>query len=77
MDCFYLLQNYFGLLRQTIRENANFIHLFPQDLKNINHIYNDRVGEDMSKEEFRRFCQKCWDKPHGFAIIDLTSKKDA
>ena len=33
IDCFYLSQNYFKLPRQTIRENANFICLFPQDLK--------------------------------------------
>ena len=33
VDCFYLAQNYFRLPRQTIRENANFICLFPQDLK--------------------------------------------
>ena len=77
VDCLYLSQNYFRLRRQTIRENANFICLFPQNLRNINHIYNDHVGEDMSKEEFRRFCQKCWEKLHGFAVIDLTSKKDA
>ena len=76
-ECFYLSQNYFKLLRQTIRENANFICLFPQDLKNINHIYNDHVGEAMSREEFRKFCRECWKKPHGFAVIDLTSKKDA
>ena len=29
VDCFYLAQNYFKLPRQTIRENANFICLFP------------------------------------------------
>ena len=29
VDCFYLDQNYFKLPRQTIRENANFICLFP------------------------------------------------
>ena len=75
VDCFYLLQNYFKLPRQTIRENANFIRLFPQDLKNINHIYSDHVGEDMSKEELRKFCRKCWEKPYGSAVIDLTSKK--
>ena len=62
------------LPRQTIRENANFICLFPQDRKNINHIYNDHVGDDMLKDEFRK-CQKSREKPHGFAIIDLTSKK--
>ena len=77
VDCFYLSQNYFKLPRQTIRENANFICLFPQDLKNINHIYNDHLGDDMKKEEFRKFCKKCWEKPHGFAVTDLTSKKDS
>ena len=29
VDCFYLSQNYFKLPRQTIRENANFLCLFP------------------------------------------------
>ena len=77
VDCFYLLQNSFKLPRQTIRENANFICLFPQDLKNINHIYNDHVGDDMTREEFRKFCHECWKKPYGFAVIDLTSEKDA
>ena len=38
VDCFYLSQNYFKLPRQTIRENANFICLFRQDLKNMNHL---------------------------------------
>ena len=76
VDCFYLSQNYFKLLRQTIRENANFICLLTQDLKNINHIYNDHVGDDMTKEGFRKFCKKCWEKPYGFAVIDLTSKKE-
>ena len=41
VDCFYLAQNYFKLPRQTIRVNANFICLFPQDLKNRNHILDD------------------------------------
>ena len=76
VDCFYLSQNYFKLPRQTIRKNANFICLFPQDLKNLNHIYNDHVG-DVTKEEFRNFCKKFWVKPHSFAVIDLTSKKDS
>ena len=31
----------------------------------------------MTKEEFKKFCKKCWEKPHGFAVIDLTSKKDS
>ena len=75
VDCFYLAQNYFKLPRQTIRENANFICLFPQDLKNLNHIFDDHVESDMTKEEFRQLCKTAWKKQHGFVIIDLSSKK--
>ena len=75
---FYLAQNYFKLPRQTIRENSNLICLFRQDLKSLNHIYADHVGDDMTKEEFRKFCKNCWDNTqHGFIVIDLTSKKDS
>ena len=62
------------LPRQTIRENANFICLFPQDLKNLNHICDDHVGIDMTKEEFRQLCKTAREKQHGFVIIDHSSK---
>ena len=76
VDCFYLAQNYFELPRRTIRANSNFICLFPQDLRDLNNLHLDHVGDDMTNEEFRKFCKKCWEKPHGFAVIDLTSKKE-
>ena len=75
VDCFYLAQNYFKLPRQTIRENANFICLFRQDLKNINHLYNDHVSTDMPIEEFRKLCKTAWETSHGFLVIDLRSQK--
>ena len=75
VDCYYLAQNYFKLPHQTIRENANFICLFPQDLKNLNHIFDDQVRSDMTKEEFSQLCKTTWEKQHGFVIIDLSSKK--
>ena len=75
VDYFYLAQNYFKLPRQTIRESANFICLFPQDLKNLNHIFDDHVGSDMTKEEFRQLCNTAWEKQHGFVVIGLCSKK--
>ena len=75
VDCFYLAQKYFKLPRQAISENANFICLFPQDLKNLNHIFDDDVQSDMTKEEFRPLCMTDWKKQHRFVIIDLSSKK--
>ena len=77
VDCIYLSQNYFKLPRQTIRENANLFILFPQDLKNRNHIYNDHVSEDMDKEEFKTLCNAAWKGSHNFLTIDLSSPPES
>ena len=63
------------LPRQTIRENANFICVLTQDLKNLNQIFEDHVGSDITKDEFRKLCKAAWEKQHGFVIIDLSNKK--
>ena len=76
VDCFYLSQSYFELPRRTIRINSNFICLFPQNLRDLNNLHFDHVGDDMTKEEFRKFCRKCWESPYGFAVIDLTREKE-
>ena len=75
-DTLYISQNYFRLPRQTIRENSNLIILFPQDSKNLTHIHADHCGDDMSLEEFKRFCRAVWEgRHHNFVTIDLTSGK--
>ena len=73
-DTFYISQNYFRLPRQTIRENANLIILFPQDAKNIAHIHADHCT-DMNIKEFKEFCHTVWGKQYHFVTIDLTSHK--
>jgi len=73
-DCFYLSQNYIKLPRHTIRENANFIILFPQSCIDINNIYRDHCSSDLTKDQFRAFLKACWAKKHSFAVIDLTSE---
>ena len=66
VDCFYLAQSYFNHPpRQTIRENANFTFLFSQDLKNLNHIFEDHVGSDVTKEEFRQLRKAAWENNIG------------
>ena len=75
-DCFYLAQNYFKLPRQTIRENSNFICLFKQDNKNLQHIYQDHVSHDMDYDEFKKLCKLCWSEPYNFLTIDNTSNID-
>lgn len=75
-DTFYISQNYFRLPRHSIRENANFFMLFPQDNKNLNHIHADHCGDDMSLDEFRDFCRSVWNEAgYNFVVIDLASNK--
>ena len=76
-DTLYISQNYFRLPRQTIRENANIIILFPQDAKNLNHIHADHCDDDMTIGEFKKFCRDVWNGAgnYNFVTIDLTSDK--
>ncbi len=75
-DTFYISQNYFRLPRQTIRENSNFIILFPQDQKNISHIFADHCSSDMDAKEFKSFCHRVWNEEgYNFVTIDLSSTK--
>ena len=71
-DCIYITQNYFKVPRQTVRENCNFLIIFPQDNKNLNHIHGDHAT-DLSLKEFKEFCRIVWRNPRNFVVIDLTS----
>ena len=75
-NVFYISQSYFHLPRRTIRENSNLLILFPQDEKNLRHIYSDRCSNDsneMSYGLFKQFCTNIWnEKPYNFVTIDST-----
>ena len=72
---FYISQSYSGLPRYTIRDNTNFLIFFPQDAKNLCHIYVDHCDGDMMLNEFKNFCQQVWSTVYDFVVIDLTSGK--
>ena len=75
-DTFYISQNYFLLPKHTIRENANFIILFLQDMKNLGHIHADHCATDMTLDEFKKFCTSIWNSAgYNSVVIDLTSSK--
>ena len=70
-DCIFLSQNYFTLPRNSIRENANFIILFPQNNKSVIHLHQDHCSE-LLFEEFRELCTHIWGQKYHFLTIDLT-----
>ena len=58
LEVYCLSQSYFDLPKRTIRNNGNKIILFNQTLKDIEHIYRDVAGYDMSCDEFKDLCRK-------------------
>ena len=60
LDVYYLSQSYFDLSKRTIRNNSNIIILFQQTLKDVEHIYRDIAGFDMSYDEFKSLCKEAW-----------------
>ena len=75
---FYLSQSYFKIPRQCIRGNANFIILFRQGKKDLQHIYQDHVAlDDIPYDIFvNQFCLPSWNSSkHAFICLDLTRNK--
>jgi len=64
------------LIIYSLLITANFFCLFPQDQKNIDHVFNNHVSQDMTKEQFKKLCKTAWSKPHNFVVITLTSPKN-
>lgn len=74
IDTFYLIQTYTSAPKQLLRDNLNFLLLFPQDRLNLKHVYDEHVNTDMKFDNFLTLCNKCWTaRPYGCLLIDKTS----
>lgn len=73
-DSFYLSQNFVKVPRSAIRANCNLLVFFKQDNTDLRTIYTTYVRGDMPIEEFYKFFAECTAEPHGFCVIDQTSK---
>jgi len=77
-DCFYLCQSFYKIPKRVIRENANLLVLFRQDMRNLRQLYDAYVAGDMSFKEFMSFIDYCWNQSdYSFAVLDLTSTADS
>jgi hypothetical protein len=75
-DCFYLAQNYIQIPKHAIRDNCNFLIIFPQDEINLRNIWSAFASIHMSFDEFKKFCSDVWKEDHNFVVIDKTRKPD-
>ena len=76
LDVYYLSQSYFDLPKRTIRNNSNIIISFQQTLKDVEHIYRDIAGFDMSNDEFKSLCREAWRDPYNYLLINRLEDKN-
>ena len=76
LDVYYLSQSYFDLPKRTIRNNSNIIILFRQTLKDVEHIYRDIAGFDMSIDEFKSLCREAWRDNYNYLLINRLEDKN-
>ena len=73
-NVFYLCQSLNHIKKHCIRENANIFILFRLNEKTLKSFYESHASSDMKYEEFKDFCEKAWQKDHGYVVINLWSK---
>ena len=76
LDVYYLSQSYFDLPKRTIRNNSNIVLLFQQTLKDVEHIYRDIAGFDMSYDEFKSLCREAWKEKYNYLLINRLEEKN-
>ena len=76
IDVYYISQSYFGLPRQSIRNNSDILILFKQTLRDVQSMYYDIGAYDMKYDEFKEMCHKAWDEKYNYLCIDMTKNKN-
>ena len=76
IDVYYISQSYFGLPRQSIRNNSDRLILFKQTLRDVQSMYYDIGAYDMNYDEFKEMCHEAWDEKYNYLCIDMTKNKN-
>ena len=76
LDVYYISQSYFGLPRQSIRNNSDRLILFKQTLRDVQSMFYDIGAYDMSYDEFKLMCHKAWDEKYNYLCIDMDKNKN-
>src|SRR3977135_314422 len=75
INIIYLAQSYFQLPKKSIRDNANYITLFPQNATDIQSLHRYVTSTDFEKiDDFKIFCKESWKEPYSFITIEKDNK---
>ena len=76
LDVYYISQSYFGLPRQSIRNNSDRLKLFKQTLRDVRSMYYDIGAVDMIYDEVKEMCRVAWTEKFNYVCIDMTKNKN-
>ena len=77
LSIFIISQDYYELLKRSIRANGNFYHIFkPNIFSDVRNFYQDKASMDMILDEFKTLTSNCWNaKKYRALTIDMTKDK--
>ena len=76
LDVYYISQSYFGLPRQSIRNNSDRSILFKQTLRDVQSMYYDIGAYDMKDDDFKEMACEAWSKKFIYSCNDMTRNKN-
>ena len=76
LSIFIISQDYYELLKKTIRTNGNIYHIFkPNNFLDVRKIYQDETSMDMTLDEDIYLTSTCWNEKYQPLTIDKTKDK--
>ena len=70
LEAFCISQSYFGLPRQSFRNNCDRLVLFKRTLRDVKSLYYVIGAYDMKYDEFKEMFQKAWIERYIYLYID-------
>ena len=76
LSIFIISQDYYELLKKTIRANRKIYHIFnPNNFTDVQNLYQDKASMDMTLNEFKNLTKNCWDTKYQPLTIDMNKDK--
>ena len=76
LSIFIISQDYYELPKRTIRAKGNIYHIFkPNNFRDVQNLYQDKVSMDMTLNEFKLLTSTCWSKNYQPLTIDMSKDK--
>ena len=70
INVYYISQSWYSLPKNTIRNNSSVLCIFSQSRRDLQSLYNDIAGFDMSYKERVEFCRKAWSETYNYIQVE-------